>query len=407
MLNKVKKIIKSDLARVFSLNALSTLIKMLTGFISIKVVAMLVGPVGIALLGQLNNFSSIVLTVSTGGINSGVTKYIAENAGNESANRRYLRSAFWITFILSICCGLVLILGSGFFAESLLKEPQYTIIFIVFGFTIILYALNNLLVSILNGYKEFKKYVIVNISSSIVGLIFSIVLVYFWGVFGALLSAVTYQSIIFLITLMIVVKSKWFKMHNFFGRFNLPAAKNLSKYSLMALVSTAVIPVGQIIIRNFITKHLSIDSAGLWEGMNRISSMYLMVITTSLSVYYLPRLSEIKTDIELNNEIIHTYKVVMPPLIIISGAIYVSRHFIIQVLFNDKFSEMENLFPFQLIGDVFKVASWILGYQFVAKARATAYVLMEVLFSIGFILLAMFFIAKWGNIGATIAYSLN
>lgn len=68
---------------MFSLNAVATLVKMLTGFISVKIVAVLIGPAGIALLGQLNNFSSIFLTISTGGISSGVTKYIAENDGSQ------------------------------------------------------------------------------------------------------------------------------------------------------------------------------------------------------------------------------------------------------------------------------------------------------------------------------------
>ena len=74
MLSKIKKVISSDLVKVFSLNAVSTFIRMLTGFVSVKVVAVLIGPVGIALLGQLNNFSSILLSISTGGITNGMTK---------------------------------------------------------------------------------------------------------------------------------------------------------------------------------------------------------------------------------------------------------------------------------------------------------------------------------------------
>ena len=76
--------------------------------------------------------------------------------------------------------------------------------------------------------------------------------------------------------------------------------KKYLSYSLMALVSAATLPVSQLIVRGFIIKNFSMDAAGYWEGMNRISALYLMFITTSFSVYYLPRLSEIKEKHLLN-----------------------------------------------------------------------------------------------------------
>ena len=75
----IQRLAKIDILRVFSLNAVATLVKMLTGLISVKVVAALIGPAGVALLGQLNNFNSILLGAANGGINNGITKYVAEH----------------------------------------------------------------------------------------------------------------------------------------------------------------------------------------------------------------------------------------------------------------------------------------------------------------------------------------
>ena len=74
-------------------------------------------------------------------------------------------------------------------------SDEYGYVFLIFGFTIFLYTLNTLLISILNGYKEFKRYVIVNISGTIVGLLFTICFVFSMGLKGALISAVSYQSV--------------------------------------------------------------------------------------------------------------------------------------------------------------------------------------------------------------------
>ena len=91
---KAKKIFSTDLVKVSFLNAVATVISMLTGFVSVKVVAAVIGPVGVALLGQLNNFAQILLSVSNGGINAGITKYTSEYSDNRK--RIYSLSRDWI-----------------------------------------------------------------------------------------------------------------------------------------------------------------------------------------------------------------------------------------------------------------------------------------------------------------------
>lgn len=407
MIASLKRIVKKDIIKVFSLTAISTFIRMLTGFISIKVVAVLIGPTGIALLGQLNNFSSVFLTLSAGGINSGVTKYVAEDTGSNNKIASILTTSLYITIILSLICGLILIIGSGFFSNLILKDIQYSSIFTVFGFVIIFYSLNSLLLSILNGFKEFKKFVLINITGSLTGLFISVLLVFYFGIYGALLSAVTFQSIVFIVTLLIVLKCTWFKRDYFFGKFSKTICRKLSHYTLMAFVSAATVPVSQLIIRSFLSEQASLSEAGVWEGMNRISGMYLLVITSSLGVYYLPRLSEISNPLELRDEILNTYKIILPPLFVLTLAIYFFRDIIIHFLFNEKFETMRDLFLFQLLGDYFKIASWILAFLMIAKSMTRTYVITEIIFSALSVGLAMYFIRLFGNVGATVGYFIT
>jgi O-antigen/teichoic acid export membrane protein len=405
---KIKKIISQDLVKVSFLNGVSTLIRMLTGFISVKVVAVRLGVGDIALLGQLTNFSAMLLVISTGGIAAGMTKYVAQYSDSEKKYSLFLRTGVQITLALSLICGLVLMIGSGYFSRTILKSNDFKYVFIVFGITIVLYALNMMLISIINGFREFKKYVIVNIAGSIIGLLFTIILSFAFDIYGALIAAVTYQSVVFVVTFTIVSKSRWFAWSKFIGKFSKTAAIKLGHYSMMALVSALSVPMSQLLVRSYITTETkSLDNAGLWEGINRISAMYLMVITTSLSVYYLPKLAQLKTKTEIRNEIFNVYKLVVPFLIFLSLSIFVCRHLIINILFAEKFSGMENLFAFQLMGDFFKITSWILAYQLIAKAMTKTFIVTEVLFSLSFVLFSVFFVNHYGNIGATIAYALN
>jgi len=405
VLSKIKQLFTTDLIKVSSLNAVATLLRMLTSLISMKVVAAVIGPSGVALLGQLKNFSEITLGISNGGINVGLTKYISEHSESRNKYILFLGTGFWITVSFSILTSLILIFGAGFFARQILHDESYKSVFYIFGCTLTLYALNLLLISVINGFKEYKKYVIANILGSIVGLVFSVILTITYGMKGALISYVTFQSIVFLLTVYIVRKSYWFNWHAFTHKFSKLVAGRLGHYSLMALASALLVPFSQLQIRNYITKTQGLTEAGLWEGINRISSMYLLVITTSLSVYYLPRLAELKKNSDIRKEVFSVYKLVIPALCIATLLIFLCRKLLIQILFTREFFGMQDLFSFQLAGDIFKMAGWILGYLLIAKAMTRTYIVMEVASASFQVLFSMFFIHQFGTIGGTMGYA--
>lgn len=402
-----KRAAKADIIKVFSFTAMSTLVRMLTGLISVKVVASIIGPSGIALLGQLNNFSSIAMTVSSGGINNGITKYIAEYKSSEIKLKLFLSTALKLTIVCSMLTGLLMILFHQFLSNHVMLSSEYGYIFVIFGFTISLYALNMMLISIVNGYKEFKKYVAINIVGSLIGLIFTLSFVYILGLEGALISAVTFQSVILIITLMMVRNLPWFKWHFFTKRLNKEVSKKYFRYTMMTFVTAATVPISQMLLRGYVISQISPVEAGWWEGMNRISGAYLMVITSSFTVYYLPRLSELTDRLELRKEIIKAYKAIIPMLLVGFTLVYLLRFFIIRILFTAEFLPMENLFMWQMIGDLFKVCSWLLAFLMVAKSMAKAFIATEIIFALTFIGMGFLFIQWNGVVGITQAYMLN
>lgn len=402
-----KRASKADIVKVFSLTSVSTLVKMLTGFVSVKVVASIIGPAGVALVGQLNNFATIAMSLSSGGINNGITKYISEFKNDEGKVRTYLSTALRITVICSLCVGVAMIVLNRLLSRLILQTEEYWYVFLIFGFTILLYALNLMLLSVVNGFKEFKKYVKINIANSVVGLCFTLVFVLTLGLPGALVSAVTYQSVMLFITMWMVRKSSWAAWSNFKERLNRLASKQYFKYTLMTLTTAATVPISQLLLRSYVISDISPIEAGWWEAMNRLSNMYLMVITTSFTVYYMPRLSELSDKYELRREIFKAYKLIVPILIVGFALIYLFRHLIIRILFSPEFLPMENLFIWQLIGDFFKICSWLLAFIMVAKAMSKAYIATEIIFALLYIAFGFVFIRMNGVVGITQAYLLN
>ncbi|MEN8220572.1 MAG: O-antigen translocase [Pseudomonadota bacterium] len=389
------------------LTAISTIIKILSGFVIVKVIAVYAGPTGLALLGQLQNFLSIVTTVGQGGTSAGVVKYLAEYREDEETKRRLISTAFKISLWVSLLISIILLLGASFWSSILFDTDKYTYIIIVLAFTLLFFVLSTLLLSILNGQKEIKKFVLSNISGSLVSLVITSLLAVYYGVFGALLAATINQSIVFFVTLFFVVKSPWFQYSLFLAPIDKESLIKLGKFALMALTSALLAPVSKIVVRNYIGEHLSWAEAGYWQGVVRISDIYLMLITMTLSVYYLPRLSELQKKSEIRKELLYGLKIIMPIVVLMATSIFLLKDWVVALLFTEDFAPMKELFLWQLIGDVIKIISWLIAYQMLAKAMTKLFIFSEIFFISTFVILNIIFIDMYGLVGTTYAYTLN
>ena len=388
------------------LTAISTLVRVLSGFVINKFLSVYVGPSGLAMVGQLRDFLGTVLSFSNGAITSGVVKYAAEYQTIEEKQKIFSTSII-ISLVCSFIVGFLIFIFSDYLSIKILKTDEYLSVFQILAFSIVLFSLNTLLQSILNGQKEIKKYILVNISTSIFALILTSFLVYKFHLLGALYAIVLNQSVVFFVTLGFVVKSSWFKLQYFLQGIDKESSNRLFKYSLMAITSAIVGPLSYIIVRNYIGEHLNWDNAGYFQGIKYISDMYLLVVTTSLGVYYLPRLSEIQGKEELKKEILSGYKIIMPIVMFFALAIYIFRDLVISIAFSKEFVPMRELFLWQLIGDIIKIASWLLSYLMLAKAMTKVFIITEVLFGVSWVILAVLGIKYFGLIGVTYAFAIN
>ncbi len=395
-----------NLLKTSFFSAVSTGIKVLAGFVTSKIIAIYAGPTGIALIGQFQNVLAVIFELSNGAIESGTVKYVAEHRDNHNERIKYLSTSFLISIVFAALISAVLIFLNKNFSIYFLKDEQYSSIFLILGLIIVLISLNNYFNSVLNGFKEIKKLLVLQIISNLASFIFMIFLVIFWGVYGALLALVTSHAVVFIVTMYFVFSSNWFRIKNFLGCLDVEAMKKLFKFSFITVTVAITVPIAQIIIRNFITDSISSDAAGFWQGLLKITEVYVLIITTSLTIYYIPKLSEIKDSLALRKEVFHGFKIIIPIIIAMALAIYFLRDFIILLIFTEEFLPMKALFPYQLLGDVLKASSWLLVSIMMAKAMIKEFFITHVLFIISYVSLSILFIDRFGLVGVTFSYAL-
>ena len=209
-----------NLIKTSVLTGLSTFIKIISGFVINKMIAIYIGPSGLALIGQLQNFITITMTYANGAISNGIVKYVSEYKDEETKKTKIISSGLIISLFCSLLIGIILLLFSKKISFLVLKTDNYYQIIILFGFTVILFALNAFLLAVLNGLREIKKFVTINILSSVFGLFLTCLLIVFYQLKGALIALVINQSVVFFITLIFVLRSKWFNVKYFFSGYD-------------------------------------------------------------------------------------------------------------------------------------------------------------------------------------------
>lgn len=396
-----------NLIKTSVLNGIAVVIKMLALLGINKILAVYVGPAGYAAFGQFQNMISLVTTLIGGALNTGVTKYTAEYVGDNDRRVAVWQTAGTLSVCLSLVVACVLFFFRGSLAESLLHDRRFSDVIAWFAVGLVFLILNTFLLAVLNGLKEIARYVVCNIFGSLLSVLLTGLLVHYHGLKGALIALATYQSIAFFSTLIVCRRLEFFSFSKLLGPLDAEVFRNLLKFAVMAIVSAACLPVTQMMIRSEIGQTLGWHAAGYWEAMWRLSSAYLMMATTTLSVYFLPRLSELKSYRELMAEIRYAYRIIIPITAGVGVLIYVLREPIVGFLFSSDFAPVSELFAWQLVGDALKIGSWIIAYVMLGRAMFKAFIFTEVVGSILFYLLAVLLIRGVGLEGVVMAYAIN
>ena len=385
-------------------SGITAFVKIASGFMATKVISGFAGPAGVALVGSLTNFMAVMLSLANGSVNSGIVKYTAEFKSDSRKSKILYDTSIFISVVCSAIVSLVLLLFSKYWSEKIFHNVKYQSVIVLFGLGIIFYSLNTILLAILNGLGYIKKYTIINGLSSIFTLVLTIVLIYYYNVTGALYALVLSQFLVFFVACLLVVKHLKNKINFDFLRPDFTTIKNLSHFSVMAIVSSSAMPLAQILIRNFITKEIDLDHAGIWQGLIRISDGYHLMINITLGTYFLPKLSALKDNSEIKKEVVNGIKFLAPLFLLMCLGIYLGRFYIIKILYSEKFFAMQELFFWQLAGDFFKVLSLIFSYLMLSKVMTKTFITTEVLFAFVYVVLSLFFVPSMGLQGASIAF---
>lgn len=390
--------------RVSVLSLLSNALKTVSTFVLGKVMAVFAGPVGLLWVGQLNNFITLLYSFASLGLNNAVVKKTAELGVKNDVLKPYLSTSYLLMLASSAFIVIPLLLFNQKISIWVIGDAGYYWVFIIIALGLPFYVTGQFILSLYNGAMDYKKVIISNMFINVLVLINAVTLVYFYHETGAILAV----SLNLFIYFIVPVFNKGFLFKEYFLLlFESRTLRSLFSFSLMFIVNSVALPVSQILQRKYLAGSHGLEYAGLWEALNRLSSILNLFLSSTLALYYLPKLSSLHEPKLISNEINRMAQYLLPLSVMILFVIYFFSDIILALMFDKQFVQLSPVIAWQLPGDFMRISSALFAYVLISKERTLVYVIGEVVAAGFWLLLTVLLVPQLGLKGAALAYSVT
>jgi PST family polysaccharide transporter len=368
-----------------------------------KLFAILLGPSGIAVLGNMKSVMQILMSSASFGMQRGIIRFTSEFREQRHAFQKLLGTLHIIYGSIALVIAVVLFFLSDYLANVILQDDKYAWLFQILAIIVPFQGFHVLYFSILQGLDNYKKVVWVELVMIFCNLIFVGVSTFKFGLTGALFSVACMPVFYFFISV-VFLKSD---IPNFKIAWSSSTAKNLFLYALMTLFSGIAFPLLFILIRNHISSVLGIDEVGYWEAVNQFSFFYFILLNSVMLMYVLPKITAQTDNVFYRSQVVEYVKKIMPLFAVFLIVLFLLRKYAILVLLSPEFTSIETLFGWQLLGDFFRAMTLIFSIYFHARRLAIPYITIDALLIVLLFILTTVFVDSYGLIGAVKAHFIS
>ncbi|WP_278011121.1 O-antigen translocase [Flavobacterium gyeonganense] len=386
--------------------AISTVLKIILGALSLKIIAYYIGSNGFGVLGQFMSIISIISLTAGLGITNGVISNISKNKDSKTEMSHVISAGFWIGFVFS-CLLFFLFVFSNFISFQLFKTSEYSIVIKALAFLQFFNLFSVIFGGYLNGRQYSKDFSFITIISSIIGTLILTLLVYYFKEIGSMLGLIILSVFPGLILLFLYfVKFKKEITILYFSDLKYDTVKSLLRHSVMLVFSSCLLPLSQVFVRDLILINNSWSNVGYWQAALKLSESGVIFLNVIMVNYYFPEIGKCNHT-ELKKLINKAYLILGSLLLVYILSMFFFREILISIFFDVSFKPAQDLLVWQAIGDAFKVLCSVFGFLVVFKESVKIYLILETILFLTIVSLSYFFVPIYGTLGANYAYALS
>ena len=367
-------------------------IKIAVGLVKMKVVAVLLGPAGVGLVGLYMNLMQTAATIAALGIGNTGTRQIAlaHAEGGDQAAGRTRRTLFWGTLGLALIGAALFWLASGWIARVILADPAMSTDVAWLSMGVALSVACGSQGALLAGLRRIGDLARIDIASGVIGAALGVLALWLWGARGLIAMLLAAPAATFLVGYVYVAR---------LGPPAGPAARlpeMAREWRAMLILGFAfmlsglVTTLGHLAARTLVQRELGPEALGQFQAAWAIGMTYLGFVLGAMATDYYPRLTATITDAVAATRLVNEQTEVAlllcaPALLALLGL----APWVITLLYSAEFGPAVDILRWQLLGDILKVMSWPLGFILLATGAGRTFVLTEML-GIGVFVLGVF-----------------
>jgi len=357
-----------------------------------KLVAVYYGPGGITLLAHFQNLVSFFLSIQADGVNVGVLRFLSSGKGDAKQRSAYFNAGLLLNLLFFLIPCLFLFIFSNTLVTLFDAEVNSKTWLFIFLAGVFLQMLSFYFITVILADKKLRLYALVNVVASLFSLVLSFFAAKNYSLTMVLLAVAVSPAISILITFYYFIKRSDLYFLNSFILDTKPY-KELLKFCAMAVSIMVFGKVTDFLVRQFAIEHFSLFQTGLWQSAVKLSDSYTAAFTAIMGAVYFPKVSELQSSTE--NLKVYVRKIGLSiTAILLVGFTLVSffKEQVLLLLYHSEFVDAEQFVNYQLVGDFFKLLSFLLAYIVIARAKTGLFILLEGASSLVYILFIFLFI---------------
>lgn len=384
----------------------SSAINMLIGLVRTKIMAVLLGPGGVGLMGALTSIADLARTLAEMGINSSGVRQIAESVGTGDETR----IARTVTVLRRVAIALGLVGGALLAAFA---TPVSTFTFgdnhlawavALLGLAVFFRLVADGQGALLQGMRRIGDIARMNVYSSLVAAPLAVAIVAWLGERGVVLSLVCGAAVALAVSWWYSrkVRVELSPMHRHELLLETRALLRLG----LAFMTSALLTMGAAyVVRIILIRSGGLEGAGLYQAAWAIGGLYINFVLQAMGTDFYPRLVAVANNDAECNRLVNEQAMVSLLLAAMGVvATLTLAPWVVALLYSGKFADATDMLRWICLGMALRVVTWPLGYILVAKGKHNLFVAADLIWTLTNILLTWLCVRWFGLVGAGIAF---
>ena len=389
----------------------SSAFSIIIGVVRVKVLALLLGPAGIGLLGIYQNIMGVASTVAGCGLGDSGVRTLALAGGSEEVLTAVRRALLLTNLLLGLGGMLVLWLAREPIAHMVFEGAIRASDVGWLGLGVLFTLLATSQTSLLQGLRRIGDLARVSVISALLTTSVGIVFVFILGESGIVWFVITTPAMG-----MVVVTY-------FTRRLPLPESKydwprvrqqcqSMIKFGVPVMVA-ALLNAGTVLLaRSLILRELGIEATGHFAASWTISMTYLGFILGAMATDYYPRLSAVIKSPEDARRLVNEQGEMA---LLLGGTVILAMvtlaPWVMYLLYSAAFEVAAEVLRWQMLGSIIKLIGWPMGFVVLASGRSGLFVYTQLVWNAIFLLCLYLLINQLGllavGLGFCFAYAVS